>query len=191
MFKAATTLINVLNAVDIVVNDESDKVLQQFVRLKQFVNLPLYNLYVELKAESKTWESDELAQAIYAKAAALYNLKEYHSSLQIIVANITNFNPINNELIKLLIANLYSLRFLELSGKLYLKLYEEIADLECLYFSGLSYYFLQQQTTSLPLMEQFVQVANGSVRYQKELSNLIKTATKLTAQMQQDTTTKK
>lgn len=187
MLRDATILIDLLNSVELQDTENSDIMIKQLIKLKEFINLPLYKLYVQLRMETKPAEVADIANAVLYKASTLYNLKEYRRSFRLILVNIFNFNPINLDIIKLVIANFYSLNFLELSGILYSRLFQEVADPECLYFSGLSYYFLQEWSRALPYLEQFNAIVANSVRYQKELADLTKISGKLIAQMRQDT----
>lgn len=187
MLRDATILIDLLNSVELRDTENSDIMIKQLIKLKEFINLPLYKLYAQLRMEMKPAEVADIANAVLYKASTLYGLKEYRRSFRLILVNIFNFNPINLDIIKLVIANFYSLNFLELSGILYSRLFQGVADPECLYFSGLSYYFLQERSRALPYLEQFNAIVANSVRYQKELADLTKISGKLIAQMRQDT----
>ena len=178
MFEDITTLIQILNALDLDIDlagtQGSEDPFILLAKLRDFLSLPIYGQSIYLNYHNNPQGLTSLADALLAKAVNLYNLKEHQRSLHLIIINIFSFKPINLALIKLLIANFQHLGYLSLAAEMYAKLFELRGEVDCLYFAGICCALEERQTLALANFDHFLSLADSSVQLKHNLQDLTK-----------------
>lgn len=102
-------------------------------------------------------DRDLTALVIEKEALSYYNRNDYQNSLKVIITYITLFYEINDQTIKLLVANLQCLGCMVTARHAYLKIYQfNNQEIDCIYFAGVCAFFTGDKDDGKKLLTRFL-----------------------------------